>query len=69
MCRNSDLPDALMEHFGVQARALAVDGILMLRIFHLLTKNFSLGEKPLSAIQIAHTLEIPIRLVHQLLHE
>ena len=43
--------------------------LLMLRIFHLLTKKFSLGEKPLSAHQIAHTLEIPVRLVQQLLHE
>jgi len=43
--------------------------ILMLRIFHLLTKKFSLGEKPLSAHQIAHALEIPVRLVGQLLHE
>ena len=43
--------------------------LLMLRIFHLLTKKFSQGEKPLSAYQIAHTLEIPVRLVGQLLHE
>jgi len=43
--------------------------LLMLRIFHLLTKKFSLGEKPLSASQIAYTLEIPVRLVRQLLNE
>jgi membrane protein len=43
--------------------------ILMLRIFHLLTKKFSLGEKPLSAHQIAHALAIPVRLVQQFLHE
>ena len=43
--------------------------VLMLRIFHLLTKKFSLGEKPWSAYQIAHALEIPVRLVRQLLHE
>jgi membrane protein len=43
--------------------------LLMLRIFHFLTKKFSLGEKPLSAHQIGHTLEIPVRLVGQLLHE
>jgi len=41
----------------------------MLRIFHLLTKKFSLGEKPLTALQIGYTLEIPVRLVRQLLHE
>ncbi len=43
--------------------------LLMLRIFHLLTKKFSLGEKPLTAHQIGHTLEIPVRLVGQFLHE
>ncbi|MGZ3590746.1 MAG: YhjD/YihY/BrkB family envelope integrity protein [Thermodesulfobacteriota bacterium] len=43
--------------------------LLMLRVFHLLTKKFSLGERPLSAVQIAHVLEIPVRLVRQLLHE
>jgi membrane protein len=43
--------------------------LLMLRIFHLLTKNFSLGEKPLDTIQISHRLEIPVRLVDQFLHE
>jgi membrane protein len=43
--------------------------LLMLRVFHLLTKKFSLGEKPSSVSQIARTLEIPVRLVRQLLHE
>jgi len=43
--------------------------ILMLRVFHLLTKKFSLGEKPLSARQIAQVLEIPVRLVRQFLLE
>jgi len=43
--------------------------LLMLRVFHLLTKKFSLGEKPLSVSQIAQTLQIPVRLVGQLLHE
>ncbi len=42
---------------------------LMLRIIHLLTKKFSLGEKPLSAKEIATTLEIPLRLVQQVLDE
>jgi membrane protein len=43
--------------------------VLVLRVFHLLTKNFSLGGKPLSAHQIAHALEIPVRLVRQFLLE
>jgi membrane protein len=49
--------------------SVASKRLLMLRIFHLLTKKFSLGEKPLSAVQIAHALEIPVRLVRQLLNE
>ncbi len=43
--------------------------LLMLRIFHLLIKRFSLGEMPLSAPQIAHAVEIPVRLVESLLQE
>ena len=43
--------------------------LLALRIFHLLTKKFSLGEKALSANQIAYALEIPVRLVRQFLYE
>ncbi len=43
--------------------------LLILRIFHLMTKKFSMGEKPLTAQQIAHALEIPIRLVRHLLYE
>jgi membrane protein len=40
-----------------------------LRIAHLLIDNFSKGEKPLTATQISHALEMPIRLVRQLLYE
>jgi membrane protein len=43
--------------------------IVMLRIFHLLVKRFSQGEKPLPLIQIAPALEIPVRLVRQILSE
>ena len=43
--------------------------LLVLRIFHLLTKKFNLGEKSLTPIQIAHILEIPVRLVRRLLNE
>jgi membrane protein len=42
---------------------------LTLRIIHLIIKKFSQGERPLSAKQIAYTLEIPVRLVRQLLDE
>ena len=43
--------------------------ILGLKIFHLLVKRFSQGAVPLSARQIAHALEIPVRLVRHLLNE
>jgi membrane protein len=43
--------------------------VLMLRTFHLLIKKFSLGEKPLNIGQIAHALEIPVRLVRHILLE
>ena len=43
--------------------------LLALQITHLITKNFSNEVKPLTATQISHALEIPIRLVHQILYE
>jgi membrane protein len=43
--------------------------LIILRIFHLLIKKFSQGEKPLTASQIADALEIPVRLVRHLLSE
>jgi membrane protein len=39
------------------------------RVFHLLVKRFSQGKVPLSARQIGYALEIPFRLVRQLLFE
>jgi len=43
--------------------------LLSLRIVNLLIKNFSKGEKPCTATQMAHELEIPIRLVREILFE
>jgi len=43
--------------------------LLSLLIAHLLTKHFSDGEKPLTAEQISQRLEIPVRLVRQILFE
>jgi membrane protein len=43
--------------------------LLSLRVAHLLVKRFSAGEKPWDAATIAHELEIPIRLVNQILFE
>jgi membrane protein len=49
--------------------SLSSKKLFALRIFHLLVKKFSHGEKPLTVAQISHTLEIPVRLVRSLLHE
>jgi len=43
--------------------------LLALRMVHLLVKNFCAGEKAWTATQISHALEIPIRLVRQILFE
>lgn len=43
--------------------------LLSLRISHLLVHRFAGGEKPCDARGISHTLEIPIRLVNQILFE
>lgn len=42
---------------------------LVLEIFHLLVKKFSQGERALTAKNISGLLEIPVRLVRQLLNE
>lgn len=47
----------------------AAKKLLALRIFHLLVVRFSKGEKGLSAREIAHTVEIPVRLTRRLLGE
>jgi membrane protein len=49
--------------------SLSSKKLLALRIFHLLVKRFSKGEKPFTGAQISHSLEIPVRLVRSLLHE
>jgi len=43
--------------------------LLSLGVVNLLTKNFSKGTKPLTATEISHHLELPIRLVRQILFE
>jgi len=55
-------PDS--EHINLSFKRL-----LSLLIAHLLINNFSDGEKPLTAQQVSHTLEIPVRLVRQILFE
>ncbi len=55
-------PDS--EHINLSFKRL-----LSLLIAHLLIKHFANGEKPLTAQQISHSLEIPVRLVRQILFE
>jgi len=43
--------------------------LLSLRIAHLLVKNFKQGNRPMTAMQISHVLEIPIRLVRQIVYD
>ena len=43
--------------------------LLTLQVAHLLVKKFSSGDKPLTDSQISRQLEIPIRLLHQILFE
>ncbi len=49
--------------------SLSFRKLISLQISHLLIKKFSKGEKPLTAEHISHVLEIPIRLVRQVLYE
>jgi membrane protein len=49
--------------------SLSTRKFFALRMFHLLVKKFSHGEKPLTVAQISHTLEIPVRLARSLVHE
>ncbi|MGE5841350.1 MAG: YhjD/YihY/BrkB family envelope integrity protein, partial [Deltaproteobacteria bacterium] len=43
--------------------------LLSLRVLHLMIRNFWQGGKPYTSRQIAHALEIPIRLVNEILFE
>ncbi|MEA3471690.1 MAG: YhjD/YihY/BrkB family envelope integrity protein, partial [Thermodesulfobacteriota bacterium] len=43
--------------------------LLSLQICYLLVVNFAEGEKPSTATEISHKMDIPIRLVHQILYE
>jgi membrane protein len=43
--------------------------LLTLRVVNLVIKNFSKGSKPFTASEISHMIEIPIRLMRQILYE
>jgi membrane protein len=55
-------PDCLGASFSIKR-------LMSLRIAHLLVHNFSEGSTPLTATSIAQRLEIPMRLVRQILFE
>jgi membrane protein len=42
---------------------------LVIVILHMIIRNFSVGEKPISAENIAHNLQIPVRLVRDILQD
>ena len=49
--------------------SLSLKKLLALQVTHFLVKNFSKGKTPFTASSIAYALEIPIRLVRQILFE
>jgi membrane protein len=49
--------------------SIASRKLLVLRVFHLMVKRFAVGESAISAKQIAQTVEIPVRLVRQILDD
>lgn len=61
------------ENYEFEPDCLAVSyafkKLLTLRVVHFLVKDFSQANRPLSAVEIAKTLEIPIRLMREILHE
>ena len=62
-----------VETYEFEPDCLKVSGsfkkLMALNITHLCVKNFHEGEKPLTADQISHLLEVPIRLARQILFE
>lgn len=55
-------PDCLLTSYSFKK-------LLALRTANLIIKNFAEGEKPFTASQVSHALEVPIRLVRQILFE
>jgi membrane protein len=51
------------------AVSLRFKRLLSLMVCHALVKNFCKGEKPWDATQVSHVLDIPVRLVRQILFE
>ncbi len=62
-----------VETYEFESDCLAVSQkfkrLLSLRVAHLLVKNFQAEKAPLTAAEVSHQLEIPIRLVNEILFE
>ncbi|MBN1187884.1 MAG: YihY/virulence factor BrkB family protein [Bacteroidales bacterium] len=62
-----------IEKYEKESESLSVNlhfkRILSLAIANLVIKNFQKGDKPLTATDIAHSLQIPIRLVREIIFE
>lgn len=55
-------PDSINVSHGIKK-------LLALRIVHLLAERFVRGEQPMTAMEIAEVLELPVRLVRQLVYD
>ena len=62
-----------ISRYELESEALNISNhqkrVLVIMIMHLIIRNFSLGEKPLSAENIGITLKIPVRLARDILQD
>lgn len=62
-----------LSQYEFEAEALNISNyqkkVIMLMIMHMITRNFSIGEKPLSAENIVASLKIPVRLARDILQD
>jgi membrane protein len=62
-----------LSRYEMESEALNISNYqkraLMLMILHMIIRNFSLGEKPISASYIAANLKIPVRLARDILQD
>jgi len=60
-------------HYELESVSLNISNYqkraVMIMILHMIIRNFSLGEKPISAETIAHSLNIPVRLSRDILQD
>jgi len=60
-------------HYELESISLNISNYqkraMVIMILHMIIQNFSIGEKPISAETIAHTLKIPVRLARDILQD